>query len=244
MDDDLTPRLRAICDLNLAGVREFSGRHEYDGKVQDLSIAGVRAGLAGLDAAIGQEAPLADPHDEAQLTAFALGSRVVYGDLELHRSNPAVHLGNLDLACYDRDYAPAAKRDQARREHLAAWPQAIEAALDALDQVTAPVAQSLGGAIRGLAAGIPADAGDQARAAALDAHARLVARIDEAAASGSPDAALGPQALTALMSTSEAMPVDLGRLSGWPTAAPGSIPTGRRWRWRGRSCAIIRTPTG
>ena len=44
--DDLTPRLRAVCDLHVAEVREYSGRHEYDGRVQDLSRAGVRAGLA------------------------------------------------------------------------------------------------------------------------------------------------------------------------------------------------------
>ena len=158
--DDLTPRLRAVCDLHVAEVREGSGRHEYDGRVQDLSRAGVRAGLAELDDATRADPPLADAHDEAQLTAFADAARVELGDLELHRRNPAVHLGNLDLACYDRDYAPAARRDQARREHLAAWPQAIEAALDALDQVPAPVADALAAAMRGLAAGIPADAGE------------------------------------------------------------------------------------
>jgi hypothetical protein len=211
--DDLTPRLRAVCDLHVAEVREGSGRHEYDGRVQDLSRAGVRAGLAALDDAVRADPPLADAHDEAQLTAFAGAARVEFGDLELHRRNPAVHLGNLDLACYDRDYAPAAQRDQARREHLAAWPQAIEAALDALDQVPAPVADALAAAIRGLAAGIPADAGEGVRTAALDAHTRLVTRMEQAADSGDPDAALGGAALSALMGTADALPVDLGRLS-------------------------------
>jgi hypothetical protein len=211
--DDLTPRLRAVCDLHVAEVREGSGRHEYDGRVQDLSRAGVRAGLAQLDDATRADPPLADAHDEAQLTAFADAARVEFGDLELHRRNPAVHLGNLDLACYDRDYAPAARRDQARREHLAAWPQAIEAALDALDQVPAPVADALAAAIRGLAAGVPADAGEGVRTAALDAHTRLVTRMEQAAASGDPDAALGSAALSALMGTADALPVDLGRLS-------------------------------
>jgi Bacterial protein of unknown function (DUF885) len=210
--DDLTPRLRAVCDLQAADVREFSGRHEYDGKVQDLSRAGVADGLARLAAAARDDAPLTDPHDEAQLAAFVHSTQVTLGEVELHRRDPAVHLANLDLACYDRDYAPAAQRDQARREHLAAWPQAIEAALDALDQVSAPVAEALTDAIGGLAAGIPAGADEQVRAAALAAHARLVARIAEAAATGSPDAALGTAALTALMSSAEAMPVDLGRL--------------------------------
>ena len=40
-----------------------------------------------------------------------------------------------------------------------------------------------------------------------------MARIEQAAASGDPDAALGGAALSALMSSAEAMPVDLGRLS-------------------------------
>ena len=211
--DDLTPRLRAVCDLHLAQVREYSGRHEYDGKVQDLSRAGVRAGLAKLAAAARDDPPLDDPHDEAQLTAFVRGTQVALGDIELHRRDPAVHLANLDLACYDRDYAPQDERDRARDEQLAAWPQAIEGALDALDQVSAPVAEALRDAIRGLSAGIPADAGEHVRAGALTAHARLVARIEDAAATGNPDAALGTAALTALMSSAEAMPVDLGRLS-------------------------------
>jgi hypothetical protein len=210
--DDLTPRLRAICDLDMSEVRENSGRHEYDGKVQDLSLAGVRAGLAKLAEAVRDDPPLDDPHDEAQLAAFAAREQVAFGDLELHRRDPSLHLANLDLACYDRDYAPQQQRDQARREHLAAWPAAIEAALDALDQVSAPVAVALGDAIRGLAAGIPADADERVRAAALAAHGRLVARIDEAAKTGNPDAALGSAALAALMSSAEATPVDLGRL--------------------------------
>ena len=32
-------RLRALCDLNVPTAREFNGRHEYDGIVQDLSPA-------------------------------------------------------------------------------------------------------------------------------------------------------------------------------------------------------------
>ena len=41
--DELPARVRAVCDLDVADVREFSGRHEYDGVVQDLSPDGVRA---------------------------------------------------------------------------------------------------------------------------------------------------------------------------------------------------------
>src|ERR671912_636270 len=56
-------RLRALCDLNFAEAREYAGRHEYDGRVQDLSPDGVRRALAALG---GDRRD--DPYDEA-LTA-------------------------------------------------------------------------------------------------------------------------------------------------------------------------------
>jgi Bacterial protein of unknown function (DUF885) len=210
--DELTPRLRAVCDLDVAEMREYSGRHEYDGKIQDLSQDGVRRGLDRLAAATAGGPRLDDSHDETQLATFEEHARVSLGDLELHRRNPALHLAAMDLACYDRDYAPREQRDGALLAQLAAWPQAADAAIDALDQVSAPVATALAEGIRGLAAGIPATAGEPVREAALAAHARLVAHVDMAAASGEPDAALGSAALTALMSSAEGVQVDLGRL--------------------------------
>ena len=137
---DLSPRVRAVCDLDVSEVREYAGRHEYDGKPQDLSPAGVRAGLARLAAARAGGGRLADAHDEAHLSAAEEQKRIVYAELELHRKNPILHLGELDLACYDRDYAPREERDAARAEHLAAWPRVADAAVESLDQVSAPVA--------------------------------------------------------------------------------------------------------
>jgi Bacterial protein of unknown function (DUF885) len=218
---DLSPRVRAVCDLAVAEVREFAGRHEYDGTPQDLSPAGVRAGLARLAAARAEGERQADPHDEAHLAAAQEQARVVYAGLELHRRNPLLHLGELDLACYDRDYAPQEERDAARAEHLAAWPRVADAAVESLDQVSAPVAEALLGAIRGLAAGLAAGSGrgpgsdgaEAVLAAARAAHARLVAHVERAAADGDPDPALGAPALAALMSGAEALPVNLGRLA-------------------------------
>jgi Bacterial protein of unknown function (DUF885) len=220
---DLSPRLRAVCDLNVAEVRE-GGRHEYDGRPQDLSPGGVRAGLARLAAAQADGERVADAHDEAQLAAAEENRRVIYADLELHRRNPILHLAELDLSCYDRDYAPAAERDAARAEHLAAWPRAVDAAVAALDQVSVPVAQALVGAVRGLAAGLDPETGEPAPGgspgfdatvlkAALAAHARLVAHVEQAAAHGGPDPALGSAGLAALMSSAEATPVDLDALA-------------------------------
>src|ERR1022692_4259876 len=141
--DELTPRLRAVCDLDVAEMREYSGRHEYDGKIQDLSQDGVRRGLDRLAAATAGGPRLDDSHDETQLATFEEHARVSLGDLELHRRNPALHLAAMDLACYDRDYAPREQRDGALLAQLAAWPQAADAAVDALDQVSAPVATAL-----------------------------------------------------------------------------------------------------
>jgi hypothetical protein len=228
---DLSPRVRSVCDLNVAEMREYSGRHEYDGRPQDLSPAGVRAGLARLAATRADGERVADSYDEAQLAAAEDLQRVSFAELEQYRRNPMPHLAELDLACYDKDYAPAAERDAARAEHLAAWPRVIDAAVESLDRVSAPVAEALLGAVRGLAADLragpagdaglagdagaaaAADAGSGVREAALAAHARLVAHVERAAAQGDPDPALGGAALAALMSSAEALPVDLGRLA-------------------------------
>jgi hypothetical protein len=211
--NDLAPRLRAVCDLDIAEVREYSGRHEYDGVIQDLSPDGVRKGLARLAEAAGAVEDLEDAHDEAHLAAFENRARVEFGELELYRSNPLPHLSALELAVYDRDYAPAEERDRARQAQLAAWPQAVEAAVSALDRVSAPVAQALAAGIAGLTAGIPASAPSWLAEAARAAHTRLAAHIEQAAATGDPDPALGGPALAALMSSAERIDVDLGRLA-------------------------------
>ena len=213
MADDLSPRLRAVCDLSAAEVRELGGRHEYDGVIQDLSPDGVRAGLAALARAAGSDGRLEDAHDEAHLAAFEDHARVMLGELELHRRNPLFHLFGLDLSCYDRDYAPQADRDRARLSHLAHWPQAVDAAVAALDQVSRPVAAALLAGIRGLAAGIPDGAPDAVADPARAAHERLVAAVTRMADAGDPDPALGAPALTTLMGSSERMEVDLGGLA-------------------------------
>ena len=198
-------RLRALCDLAVSGVRENAGLHDYDGRVQDLSPEGVRSGLARLGGD-----PLPDPHDEVHLATFEALARLELGELELHRRNPLLHIAELDLSCYDRDYAPAGVRAEARARHLAAWPDAVDAAVASLDAVPAPVAAALAPAARGLAFGVE-PAGEVERTA-LAAHARFVTHVEKAAAEGPPDPALGAATLERLLATAEAMPVDLGRL--------------------------------
>src|SRR6266508_3250265 len=122
----MNQRLRALCDLSAGSAREYVGLHEYDGKVEDLSPDGVRAGLARLGGP-----PEPDAHDEAHLATFEQLARVELGELELHRSNPLYHIGALDVSCYDREYAPAAERAQAR---LLATGEAIQVDLGRLEE--------------------------------------------------------------------------------------------------------------
>src|ERR1700740_903998 len=82
-------------------------------------------GGRGVGAAREGRPALADPHDEAHLRAFEDLQRVVYADLELHRRNPMYHLSELDLACYDKDYAPAAERHPPAPPPLAPGPGAL-----------------------------------------------------------------------------------------------------------------------
>ncbi len=208
-------RLRALCDLAVSGVRGSAGLHEYDGRVQDLSPAGVRAGLArlggaSLTAGVPGPGPRVPAHDEAHLAAFEALARVELGELEEHRWNPLLHVDAMDLSCYDREYAPAAERAEARAAHLAAWPDAVDAACESLDRVPRPVAEALLPAVRGLAAGL--DQSDPVAAAAVGAHRRLADHVERAAGGGDPDAAVGGQALERLLGVGQAIPVDLGQL--------------------------------
>jgi Bacterial protein of unknown function (DUF885) len=203
----MNQRLRAICDLCIGSVREYAGRHEYDGRIEDLSPDGVRAGLARLGGP-----PEADPLDEAHLAAFERLLRLELGELELHRANPLYHIGALDVSCYDREYAPADERADARRRQLAAWPDAVDVAIGALDRVAAPVAEALLGPAKGLTADLDGASGDPVVERAVAAHKRLVAHLEAAAVEGPPEVALGRGPLERLLGTGEALEVDLGRL--------------------------------
>lgn len=197
----VNPRLRAVWDMQLPEIREYAGVHDYDGEVLDLSPGGVRASLAALGKGPGEP----DRHDQAHLEAAEAGLRASYGLAEVHHWNPLVHLDNLDLACYDREYAPAEERAAARASHLAKWPEAVDASLESLDRLPAPVATALVGAARGLLEGVD----DQA---ALEAAGRLIARLEQAIETGPADCSLGGEVLSSLLGEAEAMPVDLGRL--------------------------------
>lgn len=200
MIDDLGARLRAVCDMSVADVRGGAGRHEYDGLIQDVSPAGIASGLARLGGG-----PLDDELDTLHVEAFEADLRATYATAGMHRWNPWVHLANLDLTVYERTYAPEAERADARRRHVAAWPDAVDMALESMTETPAPVASCLLPGVRGLAAELDPDRDS----AALAAHARLVARVEQLAAEGRPEVALGPEVLAELMGAQDAVEVDL-----------------------------------
>ena len=201
-------RLRAVWDVKVPVIRELAGVHEYDGVVMDLSPSGRQAALGRLGPSSSGER-LADRHDESHLSAAEQGARAE-AEAEILEWNPLPHIQNLDLSCYDREYAPESQRRRARQAHLAQWPEAVDASLESLQAIPALVARALASAVSGLAGGISGTT--DVEIAALDAHGRLLGRIEDAAASGHPDASIGATALAMLLGRPELMPVDLGRL--------------------------------
>ncbi|MEY2461506.1 MAG: hypothetical protein QOG30_3336, partial [Acidimicrobiaceae bacterium] len=155
--------------------------------------------------------PEEDAYDEQVLATREADLRLTFGELEDHRNNPLWHIVGLDLAGYVREYAPADERADARHRHLAQWPDAIDAAVEALDRVRAPVARGLLDAARGLAAEV--DGSDPVGEAGLRAHARFIAHLEVAAATGDPSPAIGGDALARMMGVPEAMDVDLSELA-------------------------------
>lgn len=204
MDD----RLRAVCTLLMPSVREEGGVHDYDGTISDLSPAGVSRALAGL----GGE-PYPDPAIEAHVTAFENFARVWFGDLQFHRRNPDVHLRNMNLMLYERGYAPAEARRQARNRQLALWPDAVDMAVQALDQVPQRTAAALLGSVRALANQISqSDPDEHVAERARQAIARLSAHLETAAAEGNPDSAIGGENLAALMTAAESLSFNLDQM--------------------------------
>ncbi|WP_328917671.1 MULTISPECIES: DUF885 family protein [unclassified Streptomyces] len=205
---ELFPRLRHVCDLDAAYMREYSGLHdEYDGTVVDLSPAGVTTALAALGGPV-----LDDPHDEAQLAATENAMRTRFGRLRQHRWDPWVHIEALDLSPYDRPYTDAGAREDARRRHLRLWPDTVDNALEALDELSSPVASMFLPAARGMAAEIRPDDGEDGRRA-LAALERLTAHLERAARDGDPAPSLGRADLTALLGCEDRVDVDLDELA-------------------------------
>lgn len=216
-------RLRAVLDASVPAARNDAGRHEYDGRPQDLSEAGIRRALSAITSAAHPSAPqpdrpgtpARDALDEATLQAFEYALSLRFGDLQMHRRGPYLHIDNLDLSGYENDYAPQAERARARRDHLDAWPDLVAAAVTTLDLVPAERARAALPAVQGLRhqltrPGQETTSRDRQAAEALErleAHLRTTARAERA----SP--VLGEDGLTRMLAATEGSEVDLGSLA-------------------------------
>jgi hypothetical protein len=203
-------RLEAVCRLFMPSVREEGGRHEYDGAISDLSPSGVQDALKELGGV--------DYDDDDQLTAHVAAfeelARTWFGALEVHRWNPDLHMRNMNLVHYEREYAPAEQRNAARLAHLRQWPDAVDMALASLDRVSAPMAAGLLSSARGMHAQVAkANAPEEVAGSAHRAVDRLVAHLDDAQLTGDPDPALGAANLARLMTASEALTFDIAEMT-------------------------------
>ena len=212
--DDLNPRLRAVCDLNMAEMREYSGRHEYDGQAAG-PVPGGGARWPG-PARRGGRGRAADWRPARRGAAGGLrgARRLSLGELAAAPPQPGLCTWPrwTWLATSGNTVRPP-DRERARLAHLAAWPTGGRGG-----HLCARPGQRAGGGragqrVRGLVAGIPGTAAPPgAGGRGAPRMARLVGHVDDAAAHGAPDAALGGPALAALMSSAEGVQVDLGEL--------------------------------
>lgn len=213
---DLTDlRVRAALELDYAKAREYVGLHEYDGRLQDLSPAGVATALRDLG-----RGPLPDdPFDAAVMEIHEDGLRAWFEEAEVHRRDPLLHVRAMDVACYDREYASSAERRRAKELHLEAWPDAVDNAVMSLDRVPAPVATASLAAVRGLGEGV-----DDPRARiAVD---RFATHVEAAARDGDPSAALGPDLFLWLLGAARGSMTTTARRSN----RKPSVPAHRRAR--------------
>jgi uncharacterized protein (DUF885 family) len=195
-------RVRAALELDIASAREYVGLHEYDGVLPDLSPDAVAAALTRLGTG-----PLpADPFDAAVLDVYEDGLRARFAEAQIHRRDPLVHVSAMDLACYDREYAPFEDRQAAKERHLRSWPDAVDNAVAALDRIPAPVAVATLSSVRGLAAGIEDPQ-------ILAAVARFATHVEKAARDGDPSAALGPDQFLRQLGAGEGKTFDLADLT-------------------------------
>ena len=171
------------------------------------------------------------------------------------------HLANLDVGCYDREYAPAEQRAEARTRHLSPWPAAVDGSVAALDEVPPPIAAAT--LLRGPRASRRPGRGRPGRGRRRSPRtARLVAHLEAAAGTGdSGDGGLGPAALgadglTLLLCAAEATDVDLAAMAARADAErdrlralldaglrPARTRAARSPSWCPSCCATTPTPT-
>ncbi len=215
---------RAIVDhlFDLApGAAVFLGRHEYDGRLPDLSTAGTDRWLAGAEGLRAELDALPPPAasgraiDRRLLELLLESPAFNLRDARELERNPMSYLGAASMTSYlVRDYAPAADRVRAMIATLRGVPALLGTGRARLDDVLpmpfVALAETIG---RGLpshfdeveaftVARAPEMRGelDEARAAAQDALASFLLRLERHwRPKATPEFALGPERFQRLL---------------------------------------------
>ena len=212
------------------------GLHEYDGKLPDVSAAGLEKEAARLQAAIQSLEDLdpktIEPAQQVERTALITamwGQLFELKERASHRRNPMFYLAALDLTPYiSRDYAPLEQRARAILQIANATPAHLDAAMENLDKamprtfVNTALLQARGTStfIREDVKAATAGLTDTALAKELDASLERMARevdryaafLEQAQANANDDFALGPERFQAMLARTQGIDISLADL--------------------------------
>ncbi len=209
-------RLSNVHKFIVPTLRELSGLHEqYDGKVMDLSDDSVLSMLKELGSG---EEPDTNSIERSHLHIYEEGVRFEFIELQAHKTNPFVHLDNLDVSCYDRDYQSASYRFEMKVRHLDAWERAIDQAISTLTNVSAPMARAAVSTLDNMMnAVIGEDLPKQTKDKAALALRRLREHLETFASDSNNkrSAALGRENLERYLGVFDAVSYDLKEIEEW-----------------------------
>jgi hypothetical protein len=241
-EDSATPNAWAdFVTAKLAEYYEFNpelaveaGKHEFDGKASDLSIAAADAYAQWLDDSIAAAAAYQDldgieAFERDYLVQVLRGERFQIRELGLLRNNPVAYMFRLGFGVYvDREYAPLDQRLRAYTTYISEVPRMLTQMRENLEPpLPAPYVETAHGMFAGLAdylentvPGLFADVDDEnlqrqfseANAAAVDAVSETAAWLDGLKATATDDFALGAERGLEMLKETQGVEVTLAEL--------------------------------
>ncbi len=231
--DFVTDTLAAYYEFNPEQAVE-AGKHEYDGRAADLSLAAAdkygawldeRIAVAGAyESLVGIEA-----FERDYLVQALRGERFQVRELKFLRNNPVAYAGRLGFGVYvDRDYAPLAQRLRAYTTYIGEVPRMLGQMRENLElSLPAPYVETAHGMFTGLAdylentvPGLFSGVDDEslqrafsvANAAAIAAVAETATWLDGQKAAATANYALGAERFLAMLKETQGVDVTLAEL--------------------------------
>ena len=237
---------RSLDELSQRLVREYwdfypnagsrIGRHEYDGRLPDLSATSLRHRVAQLNRGLAEvttfpaEALTSDERlSHRLLELFLRREHFSITEMKNLENNPTRQVGYLDVSGYlNRDYAPLPDRVRSVSRALKQVPEFVEVMADSLgEQIGLPVLDSSIESYSGMARFYRVDLGraagdvgcrdvqeefDLARENAAVSLERFVSALRERRDKAPAGFAIGPDLYSSMLWTGEALDVPLDRL--------------------------------